>query len=47
MYSIVIIINNIVLYTLKLLTVDLKYSHHKKEMVIMWLVVIILQYVSV
>ena len=36
MYSTVIIIKNAVLYTWKLLRVDLKCSHHKKEMTIMW-----------
>ena len=47
MYRIVTVIKNTVLYTWTLLREDLKYSHHKKEMVIMWLVVIILQYVHV
>lgn len=38
LHSIVIIVNNIVLYleTWKLLRVDLKCSHSKKEIVIMW-----------
>lgn len=36
MYSTVVIVNNAVLYTWKLLRVDLKCLHHKKEMVIMW-----------
>ena len=34
-HSVVIIDNNTVLYTGKLLRVDLKCSHHKKEMVLM------------
>ena len=34
MYSIVIIDNNIVLYTSKLLRLDCKCSHHNKEIII-------------
>ena len=37
MYIMVIIVYNTVLYTWKLLKVNVKCSHHKKEIVIMWI----------
>ena len=36
MYTMVVIVNNILLYSWKLLSIDIKSSPHKKEMVIMW-----------
>lgn len=53
MYNMMIIVN-VILYSWKLLERNLKCSHQKKEMVIMWqdggikvMVVIILQYICV
>lgn len=36
MYNIVIVVDDILFYTWKLLRVDFKYSCHKKETVILW-----------